>query len=52
MLFGVVLKFLGQRWTVSGVFFAFGLVLLVVWMPKLAIYPSTNAPAPPPPPAS
>jgi len=47
MLFGVALKFLGARWTVCGVFFAFGLVLLVVWMPKLEIYPSTNAPAPP-----
>jgi len=50
MLFGVVLKFLGVRWTVAGLFFAFGLVLLVLWMPRLELYPSANASAPPIPP--
>jgi len=50
MLFGVVLKFLGVRWTVAGLFFAFGLLLLVLWMPRLELYPSANASAPPIPP--
>jgi hypothetical protein len=47
MLFGVALKFLGARWMVSGIFFVFGLVLIVLWIPKIEMYPSTNAPAPP-----
>ena len=49
MLFGVALKFLGARWTVSGMFFVLGLFPMICWMPKLEIYPSTNAAAPPPP---
>jgi len=48
MLLGVALKFLGARWKVSGMFFALGLFLMILWMPKLEIYPSTNAPASPP----
>jgi hypothetical protein len=48
MLLGVALKFLGARWAVSGMFFVLGLSLMIWWMPKLEIYPSTNAPAPPP----
>ena len=48
MLLGVVLKFLGARWAISGIFFAFGLVLMVLWAPKMETYPSTNAPSPPP----
>ena len=50
MLFGVVLKFLGARWTIAGTFFGFGLVLLVLWMPRLEAHASTNASAPPVPP--
>ena len=49
MLFGVALKFLGARWKVSGTFFVLGMLLMILWMPKLEIYPSTNAAAPPPP---
>lgn len=48
MLFGVALKFLGARWAVSGMFFVLGLSLMIWWLPKLEIYPSTNAPSPPP----
>src|SRR5258706_8908247 len=50
MLLGVALKFLGARWTVSGVFFAFGAILMALWMPRVDIYPSTVPPAKPPPP--
>jgi len=48
MLLGVAQKFLGARWTISGIFFALGLLLLIVWMPRLEMYSSTNASAPPP----
>jgi hypothetical protein len=51
MLFGVALKFLGARWLVSGIFFTFGLVLLVWRTPKLEICASADQSAPPPPPA-
>jgi hypothetical protein len=34
MLFGVLLKFLGESWKVVGMFFAVGLVLLLVWTPR------------------
>jgi hypothetical protein len=34
-LFGVVLKFLGARWMIAGVFFAVGLGLLLLWTPRL-----------------
>jgi F0F1-type ATP synthase membrane subunit c/vacuolar-type H+-ATPase subunit K len=35
-LFGLVLKFLGAGWNVAGVFFAAGLLLLLLWQPRLA----------------
>lgn len=34
MLFGVVLKFLGERWSIVSVFFAVGLLLLLLWTPR------------------
>ena len=37
------------RWKVSGIFFVLGLFPMIWWMPKLEIYPSLNAAAPPPP---
>ena len=35
-IFGLALKFLGTGWLVSGIFFAVGLGLLVLWRPQLA----------------
>jgi len=34
MLFGVVLKFLGERWNIVAIFFAAGLLMLLLWSPK------------------
>jgi len=34
MLFGVVLKFAGERWTVVSLFFSVGLLLLLLWTPR------------------
>jgi len=34
MLFGVVLKFLGERWNIVAIFFAVGLLMLLLWSPK------------------
>jgi len=34
MLFGVVLKFMGERWNIVAVFFAAGLLMLLLWTPK------------------
>lgn len=33
-LLGVVLKFLGASWNVVAVFFALGLILLILWTPR------------------
>ena len=38
-LFGVVLKFLGAEWKISGPFLALGLVVLLLWTPKLDVSP-------------
>jgi hypothetical protein len=41
MLFGVVLKFLGERWSVASLFFGVGLLLLLLWSPrKIEILPT------------
>lgn len=34
MLFGVVLKFLGAEWKIAGIFFAVGLLFLLLWTPR------------------
>ena len=34
MLLGVVLKFLGERWSIVAIFFAAGLLMLLLWAPK------------------
>ncbi|MBZ5528566.1 MAG: hypothetical protein LAN71_11775 [Acidobacteriia bacterium] len=34
-LFGVALKFLGAKWNVAGLFFAAGILLLLLWTPRL-----------------
>jgi hypothetical protein len=34
-LFGVVLKFMGAAWNIAGVFFGVGLLLLLLWTPRL-----------------
>jgi hypothetical protein len=34
MLFGVVLKFLGERWSIVSIFFGVGLLLLLLWAPQ------------------
>jgi hypothetical protein len=39
ILYGVLLKFLGESWNVVALFFAAGLVLLLLWTPR-AIKPS------------
>jgi hypothetical protein len=39
-IFGVALKFLGTGWLVSGVFFAVGLGLLVLWRPRRSAFNS------------
>lgn len=36
-LFGLVLKLLGAEWRIAGVFFAVGLLLLLLWTPRLDI---------------
>jgi len=33
-LFGVVLKFLGFGWNIAGIFFAVGMLLLILWTPR------------------
>lgn len=33
-LFGVALRFLGFGWNIAGVFFAVGLLLLILWTPR------------------
>lgn len=33
-LFGLVLKFLGEGWNVTGIFFAVGLILMLLWTPR------------------
>lgn len=37
MLFGIALKFLGAEWKIAGPFFVVGLVLLLVWFPRLDV---------------
>lgn len=39
-LFGFLLRFLGAPWNIAGIFFAVGLLLLLVWTPSL----ETNRP--------
>jgi hypothetical protein len=34
MLFGVALKFMGERWNIVAIFFAAGLLLLLLWAPR------------------
>lgn len=34
VLFGVVLRFLGERWRVAAIFFGAGLLLLLFWAPR------------------
>jgi len=34
MLFGVVLKFLGEQWSIVSFFFGIGLLLLLLWSPR------------------
>jgi hypothetical protein len=36
-LLGVALKFMGAGWNIAGGFFAVGLLLLVVWTPRLDV---------------
>ena len=36
-LFGVALKFLGANWSVAGIFFFLGLVLMLLWTPRLDV---------------
>jgi len=33
-LFGFVLKFLGWSWSIAGIFFGVGLLLLLLWTPR------------------
>ncbi len=40
-LFGLLLKFLGASWNVAGPFFAVGILLMLVWTPRLEL-PSTS----------
>jgi hypothetical protein len=37
VLFGFVLKILGSTWIVAGPFFAAGILLLVLWRPRMAV---------------
>ena len=37
VLYGFVLKFLGERWDVSSIFVVAGILLLITWMPKLDV---------------
>jgi hypothetical protein len=42
-VFGVALKFFGTSWLVSGIFFAVGLGLLVLWRPRSNLgFPTTD----------
>jgi hypothetical protein len=42
-IFGVALKFFGTSWLVSGIFFAVGLGLLVLWRPRSNLgFPTTD----------
>jgi hypothetical protein len=34
-LLGFVLKFLGAEWKIAGAFFAFAILLMLLWMPRL-----------------
>jgi hypothetical protein len=34
MLFGVLLKFLGERWRIVAIFFLAGLALILLWTPR------------------
>jgi len=36
-LLGFVLKFLGAEWKIAGAFFAFAILLLLAWMPRLDV---------------
>jgi hypothetical protein len=36
-LFGVLLKGLGAEWKIAGLFFAFGLLLMLFWTPRLDV---------------
>jgi uncharacterized membrane protein YgdD (TMEM256/DUF423 family) len=37
VLFGVVLKFMGETWNVASWFFIVGIVLLLAWTPRLDV---------------
>jgi hypothetical protein len=37
VLFGFLMKVLGARWNVAGIFFAVGILLLAAWTPKLDV---------------
>jgi len=39
ILFGMVLRILGAGWNVAGVFYAVGIVLMLLWTPKLDMPP-------------
>jgi divalent metal cation (Fe/Co/Zn/Cd) transporter len=40
-LFGLVLKVLGEEWRIAGPFFAFAILLMLLWTPKLDV-PAAN----------
>jgi F0F1-type ATP synthase membrane subunit c/vacuolar-type H+-ATPase subunit K len=39
VLFGLVLKFMGATWNVAGWFFIAGILLLLIWTPRLDVSP-------------
>jgi hypothetical protein len=39
VLFGLVLKFMGATWNVAGWFFIAGILLLLIWRPRLDVSP-------------
>jgi hypothetical protein len=39
ILFGLALRVLGAGWNVAGVFYAVGIVLMLLWTPKLDLPP-------------
>jgi hypothetical protein len=41
VLFGFLLKFLGADWKIAGPFFAFGVLLMLLWTPRLDV-PAMN----------
>ena len=45
-LLGMVLKFLGAEWRVAGIFFAAGLILTLLWYPRMGLPVSASAPPP------